>query len=273
MLCALAVALGARHGLDADHLATIDGLTRYNARDNPRLARAAGALFSLGHGVVVVLVALAAATMSAHWAVPRWLELTGAGVSVALLVALAFLNVSAVVRSPRDAPVVPLGVKARLIERHCAPRRPWTIAAIGAAFAFSFDTLSQVTLLAVAGSRHGNVTQALLVAGLFVLGMLAIDGVNGLWVSRMIGRADRMAIVASRVVALTVAATSATVASFTLLRVVLPELDAWAGGRELLIGAAVAGLVLAGFIASILAARIQSGPGHVSQAIPPSAGD
>ena len=49
-----------RHGFDADHLATIDGLTRYNARANPRLARMAGALFSLGHGVVVLLVALVA---------------------------------------------------------------------------------------------------------------------------------------------------------------------------------------------------------------------
>ncbi len=35
-LCMLAFVLGARHGFDADHLATIDGLTRYNARTNPR---------------------------------------------------------------------------------------------------------------------------------------------------------------------------------------------------------------------------------------------
>jgi high-affinity nickel-transport protein len=46
-LCALAFVLGARHGFDADHLATIDGLTRYNARTNPALARFCGALFSL----------------------------------------------------------------------------------------------------------------------------------------------------------------------------------------------------------------------------------
>ena len=36
-LCALAFVLGLKHGFDADHLATIDGLTRYNARANPRL--------------------------------------------------------------------------------------------------------------------------------------------------------------------------------------------------------------------------------------------
>jgi high-affinity nickel-transport protein len=42
--------LGAKHGLDADHLATVDGLTRCNARTNPWLCRRAGALLSLGHG-------------------------------------------------------------------------------------------------------------------------------------------------------------------------------------------------------------------------------
>ncbi len=273
MLCALALALGARHGLDADHLATIDGITRYNARMNPRLARVAGALFSLGHGAVVVLVALIAATMSTHWSVPQWLEVTGTGVSVAFLFALAFLNVSTVLRAPRDAPVAPSGIKGRLLARYCAPRRAWSIAAIGAAFAISFDTVSQVTLLAVAGSRGGNAATALLVASLFVLGMLVVDGVNGLWVSRMIGRADRMAIIASRIIALTVAAASAAVGVFTLLRVLLPALDTWAEGRELVIGLSVAGTVLAGFVAGVVAAHIQLQSAHGTVATPRSAGD
>ena len=38
-LAALVFVLGMKHGFDADHLATIDGLTRYNARRNPALAR------------------------------------------------------------------------------------------------------------------------------------------------------------------------------------------------------------------------------------------
>ena len=50
-LCVLGFVLGARHGFDADHLATIDVLTRYNARTNPALARFCGALFSLAHGL------------------------------------------------------------------------------------------------------------------------------------------------------------------------------------------------------------------------------
>ena len=31
--------LGLRHGMDPDHLATIDGLARYNAHDRPRIDR------------------------------------------------------------------------------------------------------------------------------------------------------------------------------------------------------------------------------------------
>ena len=56
-LAAVVLLLGIRHGLDADHLATIDALTRLHMPLRPRLARRAGALFSLGHGAVVVAVA------------------------------------------------------------------------------------------------------------------------------------------------------------------------------------------------------------------------
>lgn len=56
-LAALAFSLGLRHGLDANHLAAIDSLVRHNLRSAPRRAAACGALFSLGHGAVVLGVA------------------------------------------------------------------------------------------------------------------------------------------------------------------------------------------------------------------------
>ncbi len=57
-LVAVVFLLGLKHGLDPDHLAAIDGLTRFNAARRPRLARWSGLLFSAGHGVVVTLVAI-----------------------------------------------------------------------------------------------------------------------------------------------------------------------------------------------------------------------
>ena len=59
-LCALVFLVGMRHGLDADHLAAIDGLTRVSARRGQAHARYCGALFSLGHGTVVLAIALMA---------------------------------------------------------------------------------------------------------------------------------------------------------------------------------------------------------------------
>ena len=56
--------LGLKHGLDPDHLAAIDGLTRFNARERPALSRWSGLLFSAGHGVVVTLVAIVVATVA-----------------------------------------------------------------------------------------------------------------------------------------------------------------------------------------------------------------
>src|SRR5205823_5635797 len=75
--CAFALMIGARHGLDADHLATIDSLTRCNGIDRPRLARLTGLCFSLGHGVVVLFVAIAAAVATSRWRTPEWLDVAG----------------------------------------------------------------------------------------------------------------------------------------------------------------------------------------------------
>ena len=254
-LCVLAFGLGMKHGFDADHLATIDGLTRYNARTNPRLARLAGSLFSLGHGTVVLLVALAAGSLSSVWHTPAWLEITGAGVSIVFLFGLAFLNIRAVLIADPNAVVAPAGLKARLLGRFVTVRRAWAIAAVGALFALSFDTVSQAALFALAAGRFGGVQDVLLVASLFVLGMIVVDGVNGVWISRLIRRADRTAVVASRLMALTVAGISLAVGLFTLAKILLPSVDAWAEGRELLVGASVVTAVLTAFTVGMLAAR------------------
>jgi len=254
-LCVLAFVLGLKHGFDADHLATIDGLTRYNARANPALARVAGALFSLGHGVVVMLVALVAGTLSAGWQTPGWLEVTGATVSVFFLFGLAFVNVHAVMTTAPSAVVAPSGLKARLLGRVLMVRRPWAIAAVGMLFALSFDTVSQAALFALAAGRFGGVSQALFVAGLFVLGMLTVDGINGVWISALIRRADRTAVIASRVMALAVAAISLAVGLFTVAKLLLPAVDAWAERHELVFGAIVVTAVIVAFVAAMRAAR------------------
>jgi high-affinity nickel-transport protein len=254
-LCLLAFGLGMKHGFDADHLATIDGITRYNARTNPRLARVAGTLFSLGHGAIVLLVALAAGSLSSGWQTPAWLEVTGIGVSIVFLFGLAFVNVRAVLTAAPGAIVAPAGFKGRLLGRFVTVRRAWAVGAVGALFALSFDTVSQAALFALAAGRFGGVAEALLVAGLFVLGMLVVDGVNGVWISRLIRRADRTAVVASRVMACTVAGISLAVGGFTVGKLLLPAVDTWADGREMLVSAMVVTAVLTAFAVSMRVSR------------------
>jgi len=257
-LCALAFVLGAKHGFDADHLATIDGLTRYNARTNPRLARFCGTLFSLGHGAVVLLVALAAGALASRWQAPGWLELTGVAISILFLFGLAFLNLHAVLTTHPQEVVRPAGLKGRLLGRVFTVRSPWAVAVVGALFALSFDTVSQAALFALAAGRFGGIAHALMIAGIFVLGMLVVDGINGLWLQRLIRRADRTAAVASRVMALAVAGLSLAVGLFTVAKLFVPDVGAWAEGRELWFGGAVIAGVLVAFGAGLLAARKQA---------------
>src|SRR5258708_32565110 len=111
--------LGLKHGLDPDHLAAIDGLTRFNARARPVLARWSGLLFSAGHGVVVTLVAIAVATVATEWKAPRWLEDAGTWISIAFLPAPGPANLPPVGRPPRGGVVRPVGVGGPPFER-CA---------------------------------------------------------------------------------------------------------------------------------------------------------
>ena len=95
-LIAAVFLLGVKHGLDPDHLAAIDGVTRYNARARPRLSPWSGVLFSGGHGIVVTAVAIAVATAASEWRPPVWLEDLGAWISIGFLAALGVANLRAV---------------------------------------------------------------------------------------------------------------------------------------------------------------------------------
>src|SRR5258705_12337278 len=133
-LVAVVFLLGLKHGLDPDHLAAIDGLTRFNAQRRPKLSRWSGLLFSAGHGVVVTLVAIAVATVATQWRAPAWLEHAGTWISIAFLALLGVANLAALARTPRDQLVRATGVRSRVFERLTRAEHPGLIAAVAAAF-------------------------------------------------------------------------------------------------------------------------------------------
>ena len=258
-LCAVVFLAGMRHGFDADHLATIDGLSRYNAHTDPRLSRLAGAWFSLGHGAVVVAIAAAASALSSARRPPDWLEASGTGISIAFLLALAAVNLYAVFAAPAGSVVAPRGIRSRFLGRFVTARSASGVAAVGALFAVSFDTVSLAVLFALAASRMGGMAGSLFVALLFAIGMLAVDGMNGFFISHLIRRADRTAAIASRTLALAIAAVSLLVASLALSRLGFKPLDAWMGGRGSWVSAGVVALVVMAFSGGLLMARRRVG--------------
>jgi high-affinity nickel-transport protein len=245
-LAALVFLLGIKHGFDADHLATIDGLTRHGMRIGAPHARWSGALFSLGHGAIVIAIAILVGTASSTWQAPEWLQAAGVWISIFFLTLLGLLNLRAVLTAAPDEIVAPVGVKGRFFGRLVRTSSPFTVTAIGALFALSFDTISQAALFSLAAGQFGGVGHAV---------ALGTDGLNGLWISRLIARADELARIASRVMSLAVAGVSLLVAAFATAKLVLPRLDAWSEGRELWFGAAVVAVVLGGYVAARLLTR------------------
>lgn len=254
-LLILTFVLGMKHGFDADHLATIDGLTRYNARRQPRLARYCGTLFSLGHGAVVMAIALGVSALAGQWEVPEWFGVLGAVISIAFLVALGSLNLAAVLRAGPDQLVQPVGLKGCLLGSLRQVSHPALIALVGALFALSFDTLSQAAFFALTASQFGGWQHAVLLAMLFMLGMLLTDGINGLWIARLIARADQVALIASRVMALVVSGVSLLVAAFGAAKLLSPAVDAWSEGKELVFGFLLVAIIALSFLAALRLTR------------------
>ena len=241
-LAALVFMLGMKHGFDADHLATIDGLTRYNARHNPALARFCGTLFSLGHGAVVVLIALAVSTLAGSWQVPVWMDTVGVWISISFLAALGCVNLAAVLRTRPGEVVQPVGIRGRLFARLQHTNRPLLVAAVGALFALT-------------SQQFGGWEHALLLALLFMAGMLLTDGVNGLWISRLIRRADEAAQIASRVMGLVVGGVSLLVAGFGAAKFFSPAVDTWSDGKELVFGCLLVAIIAGSYLCAVRLAR------------------
>jgi high-affinity nickel-transport protein len=239
--------LGARHGLDADHLSAIDSLTRFNTRQRPQLAARCGVLFSFGHGTVVFAVALAVALAAQTWQAPGWLSACGAWLSITVLTLLALLNISAVLRTPGHEHAALVGWRSVAFSRLLRAGSPLLVMGVGTLFALSFDTLSLAVLFGATAIPRGGAPLALALALLFVGGMTLVDGLNGRWIAHLAGRSDRSALVASRTMGLAVAGIGLLTAALGAATQLLPAVDAWAAGKGLWFGAAIAAVVLGSY--------------------------
>lgn len=254
-LLVMALFLGIKHGMDADHLATIDGIARYNQASNPKLSRRTGLYFSLGHGVVVMVIALTIGMISNKIVVPNWLEGFGTWVSIIFLIALGTLNLYAIFKTPANQVVKTVGLKGRWFKWVMQSNHPVLIACVGALFALSFDTISQAALFSMAATQIAGWPFSIVVCLAFIVGMIITDGINGLWVSNLLKKADKRAVIASRVMGLTIAGISLSIAALSLTRFYSTSLNLRLEGHSLLLGCWILCIVAASYLIALHISR------------------
>ena len=193
----LLTALGFRHGLDPDHIAAVDGLTRMRYRASGQrpffgAARLAGFQFALGHSLNIFLV-----TLVFYWQnleLPQWLESTGLWLSTAFLLWLAAANLRQCWRGHPHTHAS--GPVQRLIMRVLGPlAHPL---GVGFAFAISFDALAQAGLMAAKGHELGGFGVVVLLAVGFGVGMVLADTANGWLTHALVRRSEHLAQQAGR---------------------------------------------------------------------------
>ena len=142
--------------------------------------------------------------------------------------------------------------------------------AVGTLFALSFDTVSQATLFAVTATRFGGWQSALLLALLFIGGMLLTDGLNGWWIARLVRRSDQTARIASRAMALAVSGVSLLTAGLGVATQTVPNIDAWAEDKALWFGAAIVAVTFTSYLIGQWLARSEVRPALAFAAAPPA---
>jgi high-affinity nickel-transport protein len=267
----LAYTFGLRHAVDADHISTIDNVTRKLMQDGKRPV-AAGFYFSLGHSTIVVALTLAivlgAATVRNH--IPS-LEgiggVVGTGISAAFLFALAAMNalvlidlVRAVARTRRGEVFCDRRLEDSLQGRGLFGRifKPLLrlvtgsrdMYFIGLLFGLGFDTATEVGLLGIAAIEAGKgvpIWAILIFPALFTAGMSLVDATDGILMLGAYGWAFRNP---ARKLYYNVTITAASVAVAVLVGGI--ELSRIGGGVQAgWLGLAIVGLFAAGWIGSM----------------------
>lgn len=161
-------ALGMRHGTDPDHLAAIDGLTRIRPRPTN------GVFFALGHGLVVLLLAVGIGQLLAE-------RFSFAGPWV--LIAIGSINLWRLFHAqpPADVTQRPIVTQPLIL---------------GMLLAAGFETSSQLSALILAGRSN-----PWLLGAAFSAGMVLVDGFDGFLASstqRQAAIGNARAFIASR---------------------------------------------------------------------------
>ncbi|MEJ0035144.1 MAG: hypothetical protein WDO68_03520 [Gammaproteobacteria bacterium] len=251
----LAFTLGVRHALDADHLAAIDGVTRWNVGQRNKLAPYCGGLFSAGHSAIIVIAALVLSIFADQWRPPEWLTPVGVVISALTLLALSAANLRAMYLGRQNLEVAQWGPRARLFAPLLRAPSSSRVMLLGALFALSFDALALATLFAMSVEASERTTGGVVLALTFALGMIAVGAANGMWVTRLLKHSRVTSRHAMRVMTLAIAIAGAGVGACALLALTVESVDRWLSDNELVMSGLVVTLVVVGYCGALLQGR------------------
>jgi len=167
--------LGIRHAFDADHITAIDNLVRlHNATKKSRWV---GAGFSIGHMISVLaemlFIIMIVGSVTAAENIVFW----GGLIGVASLGTIGAINIYAMKKWGKTGS----GILAGKVLKRTGMLTPFSSSLItGLVFGLGFDTATQIsaiTISAVASATLG-VQTALILAGVFAVGMIPFDTLN-----------------------------------------------------------------------------------------------
>ena len=199
----LAYTFGLRHGVDPDHIAAIDNVTRKLMQEGKRPLYA-GFFFALGHSTVVVIasvfVALSVAALQTRFEGFRQIGgVIGTSVSALFLLGISLANIAILISVYRVFAAVKRGdrlieddLQEMLGQRGLLGRmlrslfgiitRSWHMYPLGLLFGLGFDTASEVGLLGISaaqGSAGLPVWSILVFPTLFTAAMALVDTTDG----------------------------------------------------------------------------------------------
>jgi len=190
----IAYLLGVRHAFDADHIAAIDNVTRRLRAAGERPV-GVGLFFSLGHSTVVLLLTAVAVIAARHLGtflpqLSAWGSLFGSVVSAGFLTLIGLANLRLLAARLRRHHADPGHRHAFGLDRagHSIDHS-WKMFPLGMLFGLSFDTASEVALLAisVAAAHDGRIPLwgVMLLPLLFAAGMALMDTLESLLMLRL----------------------------------------------------------------------------------------
>ncbi|QWU13705.1 high-affinity nickel-transport protein [Paenibacillus sophorae] len=201
-LILLVFVLGLRHGLDADHLAFIDGQTRYNWRMGSPIARFVGTLFSFGHGAVVAGMATILGMFTQNFRFPEYFDTFATWVSIISLFIIGTINIINLMRSKFKNEEFKLkGIKGKFISNVArGTTNPFLIILVGGIFALAAETISQTSVWALAAAGNSFTYMPLILGLIFMLGMMITDTIDSLITFRMMNQSSSLGQSASRII-------------------------------------------------------------------------